>query len=106
MISIPYIFGAANEEEVGIEILRYSHDFLFCGDLIFAYINKGQHLVIVKYRGVPVYGLSLITSGYTALIPKIPKEYIESFSIDCLNDIGGVKSSAQELKEILNNINN
>lgn len=105
MSNLPYIVGAANEEEVGVEVLRYSHEILFHGDLVFAQIEKGQHLIIVKYRGCSVFGLSLVTSGYTALVPRIPKEYIENYSIDCLGSIGGSKSSIQELKEILNNIN-
>lgn len=105
MNEIPFIVGASNEVEVGNEIMRCYHEDLFYGNLFFAYISKGQHLIIVKYKNTDIYGLSLVTSGYTALIPKIPKENIEDFSVNCLSDIGGPKATIQKLKDLINNNN-
>ncbi len=102
-ISIPFIYGVETEEEVGRILDRNTaHDVLFRGVLIFAYIKGGTHLIIVKYPGCDFYGLSMVTSGYTAIIPTIPKQYMESFSTGCLSDLCGDKKLINILKIIIN----
>lgn len=102
-VKIPFIYGVETEEEVGRILDRNTgHDVLFRGNLVFAFIKGPVHLIIVKYPSCDFYGLSMVTSGYTAIIPTIPKQYMEEFSTGCLSDLCGDKKLINILKIIIN----
>ncbi len=101
-VQLPYIEGVETEEEVGRLLNNYiGHEVLFYGNLIFAIVKGSTHLIIVKYPNCDSYGLSMIASGYTAIIPCIPKQYMEEFSVGCLSDLGGSKKQVELLKKII-----
>lgn len=96
----PYIFGWNSEREVASEIWCSIHSSLLAGNLVFAIKPIGTcdlKRMIVVSNNDNTFGIGLVTSGFTALIPKAPLSYIQSeveedskkykFSKDIINNI-------------------
>jgi len=115
--------GWQNATEVAAEVWRQGNMALLDGDLLFAYKNTETaasgslyQIVIVKYFdwvSIPgthearkvynkLYGYSLVTSGYSAMIPKVGPEYLE----EIYKDLVAFKVNKQILTIFRNIIDN
>lgn len=114
--------GWENATEVAAEVWRQGNMNLLEGDLMFAYKNTESatsglyQIVVVKYfdwMTIPgtmnqvktynkTYGYSLVTAGYSAMIPKVGVDYLE----EIYNDLVGFKVDKQILNKFRNIIDN
>ena len=116
------IFGWENDYQVAETIWGSIHSSLLDGDLVFAYRSStqgsklGQIIVVRNFKivssGVLLdpkvytdFGVGYITSGYTALLPHVPLEYLkeevykylEEWKID-KNILGTYKAIIEDLE--------
>jgi hypothetical protein len=115
--------GWQNATEVAAEVWRQGNMALLDGDLMFAYKNTETassgslyQILVVKYfdwNTIPgthearkiyngLYGYSLVTSGYSAMIPKVGSEYLE----EIYKDLVAFKVNKQILTIFRNIIDN
>ncbi len=95
--SRPYIFGWENDMKVAETVWGSIHNDLLNGNLVFAYRSSTQgsklgQIVIVRNidfnTGKPLdtFGVGYITSGYSALLPHVPLEYLKEEIASYLED--------------------
>lgn len=114
--------GWRNATEVAADVWRQGNLGLLDGDLMFAYKNTESatsglyQVVVVKYfdwglvpgKNEPVkiyngkYGYSIVTTGYSAMIPKVGLEYLE----EIYKDLVAFKVNKQILNLFRNIIDN
>ncbi len=83
------VYGWMDAMEVAKEVWKAGNLKLLEGDLIFAYKNTGttsnlHQIVLVRYftvlpcGKVPTgeYGLSVVTPGYSYMLPRVGKDYL------------------------------
>lgn len=85
-------FGWQNAIEVAADVWKDGNYKLLAGDLVFAYKNTGDvgsklhQVVVVKYFNNDIhgnkiysgkYGVSVVTAGYSYLIPETCVDYLE-----------------------------
>lgn len=89
-----YVMGWENAEQVASDIWASVHSTLLSGALLFAYksTNTSSDLVqVVVVKNLPSersngegYGVGMITTGFSMLLPKVPIEYLAG---DLLEDL-------------------
>lgn len=107
--SVPYIFGWNNIDEVAQDVWQGIHRCLLEGDLVFAYrpVESGdlRQLVVVKNKdledGKPTFGVGYFTSGYSALLPKLPLEYLQTVLLEDLRKFKVDKKIIQTYEQIV-----
>jgi hypothetical protein len=97
-----YIFGWNNAQEVAETVWTSIHHSLLQGELVFAYRGSGdlKQIIVVKL-GSGQYGVGMITTGFTMLVPKIPADSIEEF---VTADLKKYKLDVEIIKGLKNNI--
>jgi len=84
------LYGWVDAMEVAKEVWRAGNLKLLEGDLIFAFKNTGSastlhQIILVRYfNNTPAgktptgeYGLSVVTTGYSYMLPRVNKGYLE-----------------------------
>ena len=94
------IIGWNNSNEVAESINSLSHRILLYGNLLFAFKNSELQVVISRYSD-GYFGISQACPGYTALVPHITKDYIETCVIPDLEKIKINKDYLEFLKRNL-----
>lgn len=99
------LIGWNSPEEAAQGVWCSIHSSLLKGELIFGYKNnKGdsdtQQLVIVRNQD-NTYGIGHITSGYTALLPAMSKDYLETILLEDLKTAKLGKNVLETLKNII-----
>ena len=109
-----YIFGWNNPDEVANDIWKTSAESLLRGDLVFAYRsgeNKGLERLVIVYnfdvdqmtgkKKYTNFGLQMITSSWSCLIPHVTIEYLETILLKDLEDYKVNKLVLENFKTIL-----
>lgn len=83
-------WGWKDSNEAACEIFNSLHSSLLEGAFVFGYKNTGGpdksqllQLIVVRFD-VNKFGLGVVTSGYTMLLPSIPLTYLQNELIDDL----------------------
>ncbi|MBP3732198.1 MAG: hypothetical protein J6I84_03020 [Bacilli bacterium] len=110
------IYGFEDSIAVAKTIFGGIHEILLRGELVFAYRNTASsnkkdlfQVIVVRdlrpFDNAPLntYSISTITSGYTALIPHMPIEYLDEVVSDL--EAGKVeKKIVENFKEIIKDL--
>jgi len=77
------IIGWTNAEQAAEEVWCSIHSSLLSGELLLGYKNirkdsEISRLILVKNRDSS-FGIGLVTSGFTELLPSVPKEYLQVY---------------------------
>lgn len=83
-------WGWSDCNEAACEIFNSMHSSLLSGNFVFGYKNMGgpdkSQLLqfIVVHFDTNKFGLGVVTSGYTMLLPSIPLTYLQNELVDDL----------------------
>ena len=95
-LDMRYCWGWSDTMEAANDIYNSLHSNLLAGEFVFGYKNVTgmkksdlAQLIVVRFRkgcenlgtiGDPVdtFGVGVITTGYSMLLPKVPLEYLET----------------------------
>lgn len=93
------VIGWKNSSQVAEDIWGSIHQSLLSGKLVFAYrsnessSNLLQIIIVINSNGT--YSIGLITTGYSVLLPDMPKDYLSDV---LLNDLKKFKIDKEILK--------
>lgn len=98
------IYGWSCIEEVAQDIWSGIHSYLLNGNFVFAYRGVGDimQLVITKRLHDQSYMIGMITSGWTMLLPSVPKEYLLDTTVTDMKTKKVPGEVIQNFIEILN----
>lgn len=103
----PYIYGWNNIDDVARDVWSGIHRCLLEGDLVFAYkATEGElkQIVVVKNNGVGdevTYGVGYFTTGYSALFPKLPIDYLRTVLLEDLRKFKVNKKIIETYEQIV-----
>lgn len=104
-------WGWSNIEQAAQDVFYSVHSSLLSGSYVFGYRNTGQtnspllQAVVVRFDK-DIFGLGVITQGYTYLFPRIPLRYLESEFVEDLKKWKVEKEIIETFIQILNDIKN
>jgi len=104
---LPYIYGWNNIDEVANDVWSGIHRCLLEGDLVFAYkAMEGElrQIVVVKNKGTNnevTYGVGYFTTGYSALFPKLPIDYLRTVLLEDLRKFKVNKKIIETYEQIV-----
>jgi len=88
------IYGYQDASEVAVDISGGIHNSLLSGYFVFAYRGSGDlRRIVVTRTGQDTWMYGIVTSGWTALVPKINRDGLLEMCV-----------SEMELRKISNNI--
>lgn len=106
-----YIFGWQNPDCVAYDIYGSVMGQLLQGQLVFAFCSNTQssdiqRLVVVlnpPYPEIPenTYGVGMITAGYSMVLPRVPKSYLETTLTEDLKKYNVPKEVQKNYRAIL-----
>lgn len=106
------VWGWENAMSVANDLWASVHSSLLSGDLVFAYKEtKGNsefsQIIIVQNKNLnPMtgeldFGVGMVTTGYTSLLPHVPYEYLEDIILEDLKKYKVDKSILEIYKQII-----
>lgn len=106
------VWGWENAMSVANDLWASIHNSLLSGDLVFAYKEtKGNsefsQIVIVQNKNLnPMtgeydFGVGIVTTGYTSLLPHVPYAYLEDIILEDLKKYKVDKSILEIYKQII-----
>lgn len=111
-----YIYGWDNAMSVAADIWSSIHSSLLNGELVFAYknLNSNSELVQIvvvvnlfdKFGNKLInsdFGIGMVTSGYTSLLPHVPLDYLENQVTQDLKKYKVNKKIIDSFNEVIKN---
>ena len=103
-------WGWENINEAACEVFNGIHSTLLQGQYVFGYRNTGKdsplvQAVVVRFDK-DIFGLGVITQGYTCLLPRIPLRYLEEEFVADLKKWKIEKEIVETFIQIINEIKN
>lgn len=106
------VWGWENAMNVANDLWASIHNTLLQGDLVFAYKETKSNselsqIVIVQNRNLNPqtggldFGVGMVTTGYTSLLPHVPYAYIEDIILDDLKKYKVDKNILEIYKQII-----
>ena len=106
------VWGWENAMSVANDLWASIHSSLLSGDLVFAYKEtKGNsefsQIIIVQNKNLnPMtgeldFGVGMVTTGYTSLLPHVPYAYLEDIILEDLKKYKVDKSILEIYKQII-----
>ena len=106
-------WGWSDCNEAAYEIFNSMHSSLLSGNFVFGYKNMGGpdksqllQFIVVRFDNTDKFGLGVVTSGYTMLLPSIPLTYLQNELIDDLKKCKLEKKILDTFIQILVDIEN
>lgn len=106
-------WGWKDNMEAAAEIFNSIHSSLLEGLFVFGYKNTGGpdksqllQMIVVRYDNTNVFGLGVVTSGYTMLLPRIPLTYLQNELVTDLKNWKLEKKILETFVQILTDIEN
>lgn len=105
-------WGWENASEAACDVFNSLHRSLLEGIFIFGYKNifgpdksQLQQCVVVRFD-TNVFGVGVVTAGYTMLLPRVPFSYLETELLEDLKKWKIEKEIIETFKAILKNLEN
>lgn len=117
-------WGWKDTMEAATDIFSSIHNSLLEGEFIFGYKNTSgaeksdlAQIIVVRFRkGIPdlgtyecsedMFGIGVMTTGYTMLLPRVPISYIESVLMEDLTKWKLEKKILNTFKRIIEDLKN
>ena len=114
-------WGWENTMEAATDIYNSMHSNLLSGEFVFGYKNTSGaeksdlvQLIVVRYRketsdnNYPndLYGIGVVTTGYSMMLPKVPITYLEGELVNDLTRWKLDKSILNIFKKIIEDLKN
>lgn len=102
------IWGWENSMQVANDVWSSIHNSLLEGELIFAYksttsdSNLSQIVIVKNMNGS--FGVGMMTTGFTCLLPSVPIEYLKSEVLDDLKKYKVNNKIIETYKRIIEDI--
>lgn len=112
MLDRSRVWGWENAMSVANDLWASIHSSLLSGDLVFAYKEtKGNsefsQIIVVQNKNLnPMtgeldFGVGMVTTGYTSLLPHVPYAYLEDIILEDLKKYKVDKSILEIYKQII-----
>lgn len=102
------VYGWENAMSVASDLWASIHSSLLAGDLVFAYkdiIGESglSQIVIVSNQLTMDFSVGMITTGYTALLPHVPLDYLTGTVLGDLKKYKVDKNIIKTYEQIIEN---
>ena len=105
-------WGWQNIEEAANDVFCSIHSSLLKGNYVFGYKNTYStdksplnQVVVVRFDK-DIFGVGVVTSGYTMLLPQVPLIYLERELVEDMNKWKVEKKIIETFKQIIEDIKN
>lgn len=112
VMQIKNCWGWQNTSEAACDVFNSLHRSLLEGIFIFGYKNtfgpdksQLQQCVVVRFE-TDIFGVGVVSSSYTMLLPRVPISYLETELLEDLKKWKIEREIIETYKAILNNLRN